>query len=155
STGTDGGDAKYSTREAATGKPTLVVSYTYPTTGSCTATLQPDGADTYIEKEAAAANTNHGATTTMLTDPGKNNTDNNTIYSLVRFDLSTIPTTATVSSASLGVYVTTADPNAATQHNDDVHAMTTTWTEGTGAAGSGATWNDSDGSGAGDWMSSG
>ncbi|MFZ2521001.1 MAG: DNRLRE domain-containing protein, partial [Anaerolineae bacterium] len=92
--------------------------------------------DTYVN--LAAPTTNYGAATTMVTRPAN---ASNLKHSLLRFDTSAIPASAQILIADLRVVVTSNRTN----HVDEVHRMTTTWTE------AGATWNDADGGGAGDW----
>lgn len=106
-----------------------------------TITLQPGtpGMDTSIG--SANRNANHGA------DP--NMTINNVQYvSLVQFDLSTIPAGAIIQSAQFSLYHASGSTDTAS-----VFGMTRSWTEGTGAEHSGATWNSYDGNNA--WTTAG
>jgi len=96
-------------------------------------TLQPGatGLDTYIR--SSPANTNYGADVSMLIQAG-------TGRGLVKFDLSSIPAGSDIRSAQLSLYHTNGG-------SDPVSAFRATrpWTEGTGAAGSGASWASADG----------
>ncbi len=98
-----------------------------------TLSLQPGtiGMDTYIRSSSPSAN--YGADTSLKIATAQN-------VALLQFDLSYIPADSTILSAQLSLYHTTGG-------NDNVSAfgVTNSWTEGTGAAGSGATWNTYDG----------
>jgi uncharacterized repeat protein (TIGR01451 family) len=140
STGTDASDAKYYSDEEtnATRRPVLVVTYLRlvgpippGTTCSGSPTTLTSVADTYIEK--GNVTNNHATSKDLFTNPGNNNATNNTNHSLIRFDLSAIPPGATITSAFLKVNVT-ARRNVPT-HIDEIHRMTTAWTE------TGATWS--------------
>ena len=119
----------------AASRPALVVGYYYPSTTACSATVDlTDVADTYIQKDAQT--TAAGSVTTMFTNPGNNDTGNNTNHSLVKFDLAPVPPGATSISATLKVTVTT---NRNNNHTVNIHRMNTAWTE------VGASWGDSNG----------
>ncbi len=141
STGKDSGDAKYYSGEASNSayRPTLTGTYLVPTPGGCSS--PPGGAvlissaDTYVDK--SNANNNYGTNKEMNTNPGQNNSTNYTSYSLVQFDLSSIPAGATINSASLTLDIT-SDRNKL-DHVDEIHRLLTPWTE------TGATWNTRDG----------
>lgn len=109
-----------------------------PTTVTLTGTT--NSVDTYLSRNQP--NNNFGTATTFLANANKNNIDSSkTKYPLLRFDLSSIPAGAVIQSAKLSVTVTTNRSNQIEQ----IRVMNTAWTEG------GATWNDSDGAGPGDW----
>lgn len=96
-------------------------------------TLQPGaaGLDTFIRNSSNT--TNYGADTSLSLKPGQD-------VGLVRFDLASLPAGSLVQSAQFSLFQTNSS-------NDTVSAfgVTRPWTEGTGAVGSGATWNTSDG----------
>lgn len=94
-----------------------------------TITLQPGttGVDTYIRSSNPSGN--YGADTTLKIGPGQS-------VALVQFDLSFIPAGSDIRSALFSLFHTTGGTN-----NVSVFGVTKPWTEGTGAAGSGATWN--------------
>lgn len=98
-----------------------------------TLTLQPgvSGSDTSIR--SPTSNNNYGADASLLVQGGL-------AKALVQFDLASIPAGSTILSAQLSLYHTAGG-------NDTVSAfrMTKPWTEGTGVAGLGATWNKYDG----------
>jgi len=102
---------------------------------------------TYIDESNTTKNT--GNATQLFTNPGANNTKTSTKHTLVHFDLSAIPSTATVQAASVRMTVVTTK----TKHSDQVHEMLTAWTEGNGTVGSGASWSDPNGAAAGGWLS--
>ncbi|MDH3716109.1 MAG: DNRLRE domain-containing protein, partial [Gammaproteobacteria bacterium] len=135
--GADTGEVKFHSRTGVTGKePTLVIKYLVPTVGGCSGpTVLTTVADTYINEDKP--DENRGGENDLLINPESGMVKN----TLVKFDTIDIPPGATLTSAGLQVTVNTAKNNAA-----DVHEMSTDWTE------IGATWNDSDGGGAGDWL---
>jgi hypothetical protein len=119
---TDGGASASLTRS------NVVVYQTTPNTLN----LQPGttGVDTYIRSSNPSGN--YGGDTILKIGkigPGQS-------VALVQFDLSFIPAGSTILSAQFSLYHTTGG-------NDMVSAfgVTKPWTEGTGAAGSGATWS--------------
>src|SRR6185295_1929924 len=67
-----------------------------------------NGVDTYIDKNQPT--TPHG-TGQLLTNPGRNNTQNSTKYTLIRFELTAVPAAAIIQSATLGLNVTTNKSN--------------------------------------------
>jgi hypothetical protein len=109
-----------------------------------TLTLQPDetdGVDTQIAKNGASANYNYGVGGSLLLNP-----DNDwRQYAMLKFDLSSIPSDAIISSAVLTLYLANAGGSGA--YNVTVHRALTQWYEGakngatpdTGQDGS--TWN--------------
>lgn len=102
-------------------------------TTTYTVTLQPGavGLDTNIR--SANPNTNYGADTSLRVGTGL-------AVSLVQFDLSSIPAGSDIRSAQFSLYHTTGGNDAVTAYR-----ATKPWTEGTGAAASGATWTTYDG----------
>lgn len=130
-TGTTAGGASASLTRAN------VVAYQTP----ITLTLQPgvSGSDTFIR--STSPNNNYGATTSLLVQGGLART-------LVQFDLSSIPAGSTILSAQLSLYHTAGGSDTVSAYR-----VTKPWTEGTGVAGSGATWNEYDG--ATDWTAAG
>ncbi|HUY03593.1 MAG TPA: DNRLRE domain-containing protein [Rhodocyclaceae bacterium] len=99
-----------------------------------TLTLQPGtpGLDTSIR--SSIPNKNYGADTSLAIQ-------NNHAEALVQFDLSSLPAGSKILSAQFSLYHQSGG-------NDTVSAfgLTQSWTEGTGAGDSGATWNTYDGS---------
>gem|GEM_PF-3847090 len=101
---------------------------------------------------SGSPNQNFGVDTEMDINPGNRNL-------LIQFDLSSIPSNAKITSATLRLYVTASGlpPNPVV----NVHRVTQAWTEGTGngaVTNDGATWNKYDGvnnwaSGGGDYDS--
>jgi len=140
-TGTDTGNAAYATRDNGTvaNRPTLAVGYYYESPTACSGTTDlVSVADTFIREDSTG--TANGTATTMITNPSTNGADGRLKPSLVQFNVVPIPSGATITSATLKLYVTTNKNN----HVDSVRRMITSWTES-------ATWNDADGAGAGDW----
>ena len=105
-----------------------------------TTVLQADmfsGKDTYL-RSTGNANRNYGGANTMDVEAGRRN-------GLLEFDLSSIPATATLVSATLELFLEN-DGNNDVQI--DVHRITQSWVEGTKTGNGnadGATWNDYDG----------
>ena len=98
---------------------------------------------------------NYGGSTTIQLNPYyKSGSTTGEQYrgALLKWDLSSIPSIATISNVSINFYVT--DPAASTTYN--LYDLKRTWTEGTnnGAAGTGASWNFY-GSGTGAWGTTG
>jgi gliding motility-associated-like protein len=113
-------------------------SYNITSTGATNSALLGILADSYIA-EVAFANTNFGNATTI-------------VYSgatvrrrpIMRFDMSTIPTTATVTSAYLSL-TTTANvtpTSANTPFPGTIYNVIKPWTEGAGVASTNVTWNN-------------
>lgn len=98
-----------------------------------TLTLQPGTPGLDVSIRTGSPNTNYGGATTLAVQKQQT-------HALVQFDLSTVPAGSTILSAQFSLYHLTGG-------NDPVSAfgVTTPWTEGTGAEGSGATWNTYDG----------
>lgn len=95
--------------------------------GEITATFGETGVETFSGvtadtsvSNAGPANDNYGATTYMLVQSAS------AAVSLIRFDLSAIPSTATVSSASLRLYMVGGSAGGVT-----AYAMLEAWQEGT------------------------
>jgi hypothetical protein len=97
----------------------------------------PSGTDTYVQSDQTT--TNYGAQNEIqISNSGPAR------RALLRFDLSSIPAGAYVQSAQLGLYANNS--NGSASDSLIVYRVTRAWTEGTGASGSGATWNRADGS---------
>ncbi len=96
-------------------------------------------ADTYIDLDQPT--NNYGTATEVRTRPAA---IDRLKHALLYFNLAAdpIPAGANIIKADLNLTVTSERGN----HIDEVHRMTTPWTE------TGAIWNDSDGAGAGDWV---
>ena len=140
--GSDNGTVTFDARNQSGTEPRLLLTYRVPTPGGCsgTATLT-DIADTYIQEDQAA--NNFGTDNAMKIRPQSTKHK----HALLKFDVNGIPVGATINAATLKVYVSTNK----TLTTSEIHGMVTAWTEGTGAT-DGASWNDSDGTGAaGDW----
>ncbi|MCW5849559.1 MAG: DNRLRE domain-containing protein, partial [Anaerolineae bacterium] len=134
STGTDGGDAKYATREDGTAsrRPSLSVVYLLPTVGGCSGTVSANPqADTWVIQDSA--NANHGTDNLLSIKPDVSG--NKQRISLMKFDLSGIPAGATITSATLSAQVN----NTSNQWDANIYRLLTAWTE------TGATWNKRDG----------
>lgn len=99
-----------------------------------TLTLQPGtpGLDTSIRRYIP--NKNYGADTSLAIQ-------NNQAEALVQFDLSSIPAGSKILSAQFSLYHQSGGNNTVS-----AFGLTQSWTEGTGAGDSGATWNTYDGS---------
>ncbi len=96
--------------------------------------------DTYLRQDGASANTNFGDVTELDTEILTAKVRS----SLLKFNLSNIPSTAVVSSAVLNVYMYTAP---GVSYNVSAYRMTRDWTE------LGVTWNKYDGTNA--WTTAG
>lgn len=98
-----------------------------------TITLQPGttGMDTSIGRSSPTVN--NGADPTLSINTGQ-------FVSLVQFDLSAIPAGAIIKSAQFSLYHASGSTDTA-----GIFTVTRPWIEGTGVAGSGATWNTYDG----------
>ncbi|HEX2049042.1 MAG TPA: DNRLRE domain-containing protein [Actinomycetota bacterium] len=117
---------------------------TLPSAGRATLTLQPDAADgsaVYLNDFSSPLPgdlcKNYGASSGLRVGTSATNT----FRPLLRFDLRRIPSDAVVESAELSLYysATTADIGV------DVHRVTRSWREGSGAGtctGDGATWRE-------------
>ena len=96
--------------------------------------------DNYISNYSTSTNNNYGASTTLKVT---RDADNNRA-AFFRWDLSAIPSNATVDTVSLSLYISTAASQTYNLYN-----MRRNWVEGTGASsvsGDGATWLTYDGS---------
>ena len=137
-------DWRVRTDATAAFRPRLVITYT-PNGCNGTTTIRDTGAgevpDTYFDQNSPTSN--FGTATTLKTkfDATKYK------YGLLRFNLSSVPASAVVTSAALDLTVTSAQSSSAAT----VHRLLTPWTEGTNAT-TGAQWNDPNGTGtAGTW----
>ncbi len=113
----------------------------YGPAASQTVTLQPgpEGEDTFILQNNPTEN--RGNNVDLVTD--SNNAGTGRVHTLLRFDLSSVPSSTTIVSADLGLYL------YANSGNPDVveaHSMQRGWVEGVGLVDDGANWNTSDGS---------
>ena len=157
-----GGDSFSASSSPASGTP-ITLTATGTTAGGATATLTrsnvtvrqstptvtvlqpgPSGTDTLVQSDQTT--TNFGADNEIrigYAGPVRRG--------LLRFDLSTIPAGAYVQSAQLGLYANNS--NGGPSEAVTTFRVTRAWTEGTGASGSGATWNRADGSTS--WTSAG
>ncbi len=138
---TDGG--AWNSAEGATTarRPKITVNCSGPTTytfrdgeASYTGT-----SDTYMDQTNPTFN--YGSSTSIAIDESTGATTDDT-HALIKFDLSSIPTNCTVTSASINFYVT----NATVNPPFDIIEMKQSWVEGYKAgaapdAGGGATWN--------------
>ncbi len=141
----------------ASQRPQLVVTYSAPPptptatptstatpTNTPTPTLTPtptplsltlgSSDDSYVDQTSANANTNFGASTSLLV--ASRSGPNRNRRTFARFDASGIPAGATIASASLRLYMSTAPSNA---RNYDAFRVTGIWTEGA------ITWNNQPG----------
>lgn len=132
-------DWRVRTDATAAFRPRLVITYT-PNGCSGTTTIRDTGAgevpDTYIDQNSPSSN--FGTATTLKTkfDATKYK------HGLLRFNLSSVPVSAVVTSAALDLTVTSAQSSSSAT----VHRLLTAWTEGTNAT-TGAQWNDPNGTG--------
>jgi hypothetical protein len=120
---------------------------------SCTSVSPVADTDTYMTSGSTRGSYNYGGATTVQMNPYYKQGSSTDQYrgALLRWDLSSIPATATVSSASLTFYVT---DTSATAYN--LYKLRRSWVEGSndGASGSGASWNYY-GAGTGSWGTTG
>lgn len=116
-----------------TATPTATTTATPTPTSTPTATPTPTtvtltaNADSWVDQDSTS--TNNGTSTTLEVDSRDSSRNRRTF---VRFDLSSIPGTATVQSASLELFMWNA-PSASRTH--DAHRVTSSWTE------TGITWS--------------
>jgi uncharacterized repeat protein (TIGR01451 family) len=107
------------------------------TFGPTTVSLTSSG-DTYLTK--ASASSNYGTCTTFDVAGGSTGA---LVHGLLMFDLSSIPTGSTITSATLTL---TNSAGSTTATNVSIHQITTSWTEGpggcAGAASTAASWNN-------------
>jgi uncharacterized repeat protein (TIGR01451 family) len=131
--GTDTKDIEWYAREHGTTdfRPQLVINYLVPKVGGCSGidTFAP-AADTWIDEKDS--DNNRGNESGLIINPKPAERS----HSLVRFDLTGIPSGAVINSATLAVEVQTEKDNTAS-----VHRMLTSWTEGYGDDYSGASWD--------------
>lgn len=97
-------------------------------------TIQPALADAYINQASA---TNNAGTATFLR-VGENNSSAQLIRSLIKFDLTDIPSNATITSATLSLYL--YDDNSSNARTLSAYRLLKDWDEGT------VTWNKYDNS---------
>jgi hypothetical protein len=95
--------------------------------------------DTYMNSITGSTTTNYGNAVTLKVDGGTAGT--NQQGALLRWNVSSIPSNASITSASITFNVT--DPSTVAY---PMYDMAKPWVEGTGAAGSGATWATYNGS---------
>ncbi|MEI6058317.1 MAG: DNRLRE domain-containing protein [archaeon] len=105
-------------------------------TGFTIYTSQPttEGKDTYIRQNS---NNNYGDQQTLLVGKTAGGIE---FRSLIEFNISEIPPENTITSALLSVYV-----SSATNTNNitiKLYRLTSSWVEGTGTIGTGASWNN-------------
>lgn len=127
----------------AANRPRLRIDYSFPCGSALTALPQQLLINSDTELDGANPTFNYGAVTTANTG------NSDATRSMLRADFSGIPATATLSGASLFVYVTAVSGAGAADGELNLFRTTTSWLEGslTGAApADGATWNTSDGS---------
>jgi len=106
-----------------------------------TRAFQPSSKDATIDE--ANANTNFGTLETLCAEA-----DSKDCRALVHFDISTIPTNSTITSATLSLYISSTSYSGGTTRSYSTHRVDTarTWTD------IGVTWNKYNGS---NWASSG
>jgi outer membrane protein assembly factor BamB len=104
--------------------------------------IQPSGADSYMKQNLAT--TNFGAQTAMIVTPESANN----WRGIVRFDLSSITSTAAVKTSFLNLVLQSA-PEANRTHGAYRVTGTTQWTE------TGATWDSRDGTPSNNWTTPG
>ncbi len=138
--------ARTATR-TATAVPTRTATRTATNAATRTATAPPTGGssielgasrDAWIDQ--ANVNQNRGADSTFRVRPAGGS--GQARRALVAFDLASIPAGACIGSARLRLRLTNVQP---TSRSYGVHRLTQAWAEGTGGAGSGATWRTRDG----------
>ncbi|MBI5412145.1 DNRLRE domain-containing protein, partial [Candidatus Peregrinibacteria bacterium] len=111
--------------------------------GGTSQTILYPTSDSWIEQGSAS---NHGNASLLQLYPRRSHHQR----SLVKFDLSSLPTGVTITSATLQLMESSTFGLPKTI---SVHRLTHDWTEGNGSSGSGATWTQYDGSHS--WGSSG
>jgi hypothetical protein len=105
---------------------------------------QPDGTggvDSHIRSNAAT--TNYGTDTTIIVG----NANPNLRRALIKFDLTSIPSTSIIDSAVLSLYISSNGPDNSGNSNFSVYNIKRVWTE------TGVTWNKYDGTN--DWQTAG
>ncbi len=139
--GVIGSGGSFSTSVLSAGTHTITAAATDSVllTGSTTVTIQVAEsfiavADTYIDASKTDKNLGDETDIRLKADSGKQR------RSLLQFDLSTVPSSATVTSAKLELYVTRKKVGVTV----NVHRLTKSWSEGTGVDTAGADWGYSD-----------
>ena len=136
----------YTYRVVANGAASIPQTVTLPATGQATTTLQPglgDGQDTYLDGWSFDGTDcwNMGASTLMNVGA-----DYDKYRSLVKFDLRSVPSSATITSAQLSLYDQYPPYEAMTTA---VHRVTAAWDEGSSVwgdcTGDGASWDEARG----------
>ena len=115
---------------------------------TCTTVNLEAADDNYISSYSTSTTNNYGASTTLKVTRNASSAQRGSLF---KWNVSSIPSGATVSSASLTLYVSTAASQVYNLYN-----MRRSWVEGTGASsesGDGATWLTYDGTNT--WMTSG
>jgi len=108
----------------------IFLSYSYGSLGS-SATIQPSNADNYVDSKASLQSTNYG-TEIYLTVGGSTGSPTPIRRSIIMFDISSLPSGITITSANLSLYIYQDSGNLAFI---DVHALNqSAWTE------TGSTW---------------
>ncbi len=115
----------------ATNTPTATATSTPTATPTPTTVTLTANADSWVDQDATSDN--HGTDTTLEVSSRDSSRNERTF---VRFNLSSIPGTATVQSASLNLFMYSA-PSGSRTH--DAHRVTASWTE------SGITWSNQPG----------
>ena len=133
-----GADVKIRSNDTAD-PPRLLLSYLTPTPGGCSdvTDLAPE-ADTYVREDSSVRN--YGARNRIETNPANNGAGSNERQGLLRFSMATIPSGATVNSATL----TLTSTNSRSNHFVEIRRAIQSWTEGTGSdvtCVTGASWD--------------
>jgi VCBS repeat-containing protein len=119
----------------------------------CTVVSLPVAADTYMNSGTTKGSYNYGGAPTIQLNPYYQGGGSDQYRApLLRWDVSSVPSEATVTAASLTFYVTTGE----TAYTYSLYNMRRAWVEGTNndAAGTGASWNYY-GAGTGSWGTAG
>ncbi|MBI3045853.1 MAG: DNRLRE domain-containing protein [Betaproteobacteria bacterium] len=143
-------NARYHSADAAAVnaviRPMLVVSYLLPCGAVAPSWFLNPSKDNRLN--SASVNQNYGTTTTMILKGPANES-----RTVLEFDTSRIPSGTVIASAILRMRVTATAGATANPKVINAYAVTEAWVEGTGAAGSGATWNSA--TGAVNWTTAG
>jgi RHS repeat-associated protein len=163
------GDAAVTSYTDTTAKPSTTFTYKIVVNGVAsyprTATLPADGQSTmtlpltsdnnqatYLENDPTTTDcANYGGTDSLMVGSSGDATSSTTYRPVLSFDLRGIPTTATVTNATLKLYGDAMPPSHTV--NVEAHRVTGAWKQGTGGTaaalttctGDGATWFESDG----------